>query len=89
MTPNADLIAEVFQEEGILQIDGFDDCIVGYIERACQEPMICYDQDAMIEKIKEEHGCDYYEAREHFDFNIAQAWMGDGTPCFLTKMENI
>ena len=83
-TPKADTIAEMFPDQGVLQADGFDDAIIGYVNLAGQSPVICYDEAKVIGIIMEEHGCDYHEAVEFYDFNVASAWMGEGTPCFLT-----
>lgn len=86
-TKKADNIAELFPDENILQIDGFDDCIIGYVHRCGQGPILCYDENAIIDKIMKDHECDWDDAVDHFEFNIAGAWMGDSTPCFLVTAD--
>lgn len=70
----------------MLKMDGYDDCIVGIIDRCGQEPIICYDREKVIQKLMDNDGMDRDEAIEYFEFNQAGAWLGDGTPCFLTHM---
>ena len=59
-----------------LQMDGFDNCIIGAGEIAGQWVLI-YDQDKIIEELCKEMG--YHEALEHFAFNMT-GYVGSGTP---------
>jgi hypothetical protein len=68
----------------LLSIDDFADCVVGLIERFSQKPILCYDRAKIIAKLAAQ-GMTQDEAFEFFQFNIIGAWMGDGTPCFLTQ----
>lgn len=65
-----------------LLMDGFDDCILGICIRFGQEPIIAYDQNAVIAKLMQQ-GVDEEQAIEYFEFNQLGAWMGDTTPCFI------
>ena len=67
-----------------LKIDGFDDCVVGFVERFGTDPVICYNRDKMIAKIMQQEAMSFEQAFEHFDYNIYGSWMGSNTPCFLT-----
>ena len=71
--------------EGCLVLDpeSFDVAIVGVVNRFGQEPLACYDYDKILEILCED--MDYESAVEHFEFNIIGSWVGDRTPCFLTK----
>ena len=69
------------------KIDGFDDCIVGIVERIKMEPILCYDRDKIVSKLIREQQMTWEEAFEHFDTNIRGAWVGNGTPCFLWQDE--
>jgi hypothetical protein len=69
-----------------MALDGYDDCLVGVVERFGQPPILCYDTAKIIRKLIES-GSTEEEARENFDVNIAGAWLGDGTPCFLEFVE--
>ena len=68
----------------LIKMDGYDDCIVGVVERAGQEPILCYDKEKVLCKL-ESQDMDRDEAEEFFYYNQIGAWMGDSTPCFLSK----
>jgi len=68
----------------MLTMDGYDDCIVGVVERFGQEAIVCYDKEKVLHKLGIE-GMDEEEALEFFYYNQIGAWMGEGTPCFLTQ----
>lgn len=67
----------------MLLMDGYDDCIAGIMERFGMEPIVCYDKAKVLDKLMKD-GMSHDEAVEWFEFNQIGAWMGDGTPCFLT-----
>jgi hypothetical protein len=73
-----------FWPEGMLKMDGFDDCIIGYVTRCSQPPLLCYDVDLVIKKLMKD-GMSGEEAEEYFAFNQEGAWVGEQTPCFLRK----
>ncbi len=66
------------------KIDGFDDCIVGIVERIKMKPLICYDRNKIISKLIREQQMSWEEAFEHFDYNMYGSYVGEDTPCFLT-----
>jgi len=68
-----------------LKVDGYDDCIVGLVERFGMEPVLCYDKEKIVAKIIADGGLPFEQAIEHFEYNIVGSWVGKGTPCFLTK----
>ena len=68
----------------LLKADGFDDAIIGVVERIGIQA-ICYDQEKVIEILMKD--MTYEEAVEYFEFNIAGAWVGESTPFFLQKMD--
>lgn len=71
------------EEHELLTMDGYDDCIVGIVERYGQNPIVCYDKEKLICQLQSE-GCDRDEAIEFFYFNQIGAYMGHSTPCFLS-----
>jgi len=83
---NCDIDFGDFSEE-MLMMDGFDDCIVGVVERFGQEGIICYDKAKVLEKLMTESGMSEEEATDFFYYNQIGAWMGDLTPCFLTTID--
>ena len=73
--------------ENVLLMDGYDDCVIGILERFGMEPVVLYDKDKVIEKImKESPGGSYEEAVEHYEFNQLGGWHGDKTPGFLVRL---
>ena len=81
---NREMVAEA--NEDMLFADGFDDALVGYIERAGMPSIACYDKDKCIEILAKD--MTYEEAIEYFYFNTAGAYVGENTPCFLTRTED-
>lgn len=75
----------VGESEG-LRMDGFDDCIIGVAERCSKQPLLVYDREKIVESLMKD-GITYEEAQEHIDFNMAGAWMGEGTPLIMTRIE--
>lgn len=73
-------------ESGALQLSGYDDCIVGIAERCSQGTLLVYDVDRVIEKLMSRDSMTYNEAQEFFQFNIAGAWMGEGTPLLFSQL---
>ena len=75
-------IFEQYPEYEFTFADGFDDCIVGVVERFGSEPVICYNKEKMLKSLQKD-GMTYEEAYEYFDFNIIGAFVGDTTPAFI------
>jgi len=67
--------------------DGFDDCIIGVVGRFGKQPVVLYDRVAIIRKLMKDMSVE--EAEEFFEFNIAGAWVGEGTPAFMTSIEDM
>lgn len=73
-----------FNPDELLIMDGYDDCIVGVVERMGQDPIVCYDKEKILQKLIEDDGMDVAEAQEFIEVNQLNAWIGDRTPCFLS-----
>jgi len=78
---------EYVGESGGMQADGLEDCIIGVAERCSKDPLLVYDREKIAEKMMREDGLSYEDAQEHIDFNIVGAWVGEGTPLFLTRID--
>jgi len=76
-------LADDDPERQILLADGFEDALLGYVERFGMGPVALYDKDKCIE-ILEAQGSSYDDAVEYFDYNVIGAWVGEGTPAFAT-----
>ena len=89
-TPNGDRVADMLPDVDLLQADGFDDAIIGYAEvwtgQGCGIVM-AYDRDKCIDVLMERDGMGREEAVEYFEFNVAGAYVGEMTPCFVTMGE--
>ena len=72
--------------ESALVMDGYDDCVIGVMERYGMEPIVIYDKASVIQRLMDE-GCDSYEgALEYYEFNQLGGWHGDRTPGFLVRL---
>jgi hypothetical protein len=72
--------------ENALVMDGFDDCVIGVLERYGMENIVIYDKAKVIDKLIED-GCDDYEgANEFYEYNQLGGWHGDKTPGFLVRL---
>lgn len=76
---------EYVGESGGLQMDGYDDCIIGVAERCSQKPLLVYCREKIVDQLMKD-GLTYEDAQEHIDFNMAGAWVGEGTPLILSKV---
>ena len=71
---------------GVLTMDGYDDCVVGVLERFGMEPFVVYDKELVLEKL-EEDGCDDRDSStEYYEFNQLGAWLGEATPGYLVSV---
>ena len=69
----------------LLKADGFDCCIMG-LGRLANTWTIIYDEDKVVGVLCDRDGMTLDEAREYFEFNIAGAYVGEGTPTFVRIM---
>jgi hypothetical protein len=70
-----------------MKVVGHDNAIIGIAERQSQIPVIAYDKERVIKNLMENDDMTRSEALEYFDFNISGAWVGAGTPVFITLFE--
>lgn len=74
-------IAEQIGEDGAVFFDGFDEALIGTAQR-CSLVVPLYNAEKCIELLQTEQGMNEEDAREYFDYNVVQAWVGDFTPVF-------
>lgn len=79
-------LIQEYVDEGhdMLQMDGFEGCVVGVMLRYGQGPIIIYDHALVIAQL-EAQGMTSEQAAEWFEYNQLGAWMGLGTPAFLVR----
>jgi hypothetical protein len=81
----AELIATYAEDHPeLIQMDGFEDCAIGLLERFGQPPIIVYDRRRVIAKLMAQ-GMTDEEAEEYYGFNQLGAWVGEYTPAFLVR----
>ena len=73
---------EVLEVAEALLADGFEDAIIGYVERFNSGPVALYDREKCIRILVERDDMDRDEAEEFFDFNVQGAWVGGQIPAF-------
>ena len=80
-------VVEELVSENTLFADGFDEAVIGVVERiGFNETIILYDTNKII-KLLEAEGMSNEEATEYFQYNILGAYMGEGTPAFATLLK--
>jgi len=77
-----DRLAEEYPD--LLRMDGFDDAILGVVERIGLQT-VCYDLNKVIEILMKQ-GMDEQDAWDWYQFNMVGAWVGEATPVFLERL---
>ena len=70
-----------------LLVDGLNEAVIGFGHQFTSAPVAIYDYDKCIEIFMRDIGWDHEEAMEWMQFNVIGAYMGTGTPIFMTKFE--
>jgi hypothetical protein len=70
-----------------LLADGFEDALIGYVERFGQPTVALYDREKCIGVLMKRDGMSREDAEEFFGFNVIGAWVGENTPAFATLEE--
>jgi hypothetical protein len=64
--------------------DGFEDALVGSGTVFSKGPIAVYDREHCVRILMERDGMTWEEAEEYFEFNVAGAYVGAGTPAFVS-----
>ena len=65
---------------------GFEDCVIGVLERFGTDPIVIYDKDKVIQQLIAE-GCEDYDgALEYYEYNQLGASYGGKAPGFFVKL---
>lgn len=68
----------------------YDAAIIGLVAKPGGDyPVVCYDINKIIEILKSDDGMSEEDAWEFYYFNIEGAYMGNGTPMFITTTESL
>jgi len=78
-----DEVLGALSEETIVYPD-LEQALVGVVSRFGQSDIACYDYHKVID-IYIQQGMSREEAVEYFEFNTIGSWLGETTPCFITR----
>ena len=68
-----------------LYMDGFDEAILGYGNQYPKDDVVIYSKQKILDKLVE-NGMEIEDAVEYFEYNIACAYLGEGTPIICDDM---
>jgi len=74
-------------EANLLYPTGYEDAIVGIVERFGMSPVILLDKERILSILVEDMTRE--EAEEFFDYNILGGWHGEATPAFVTFTKDL
>ena len=86
---NPEFLDAYLEEESVLlePRDQFDRAIIGIAARPNLGPVACYDVELVLDVLMKTQNFTRGRAIEWFEYNIASAWFGEGTPVFLVRGE--
>ena len=67
----------------LLYMEEFEEALMGIVERV-GVAAVCYNTGKIIEILMRD--MPYHEAVEHFEYNIAGAYVGEHTPFYFSKI---
>lgn len=71
-------------EDQLVSLTGYEHCIIGTVEQFGRPDIICYDKDLILAKHMAD-GMTLDDAEDYFLYNDCGGYLGDRTPCFLTR----
>lgn len=85
----AEILAHLdeYGEEALLmepRLD-YDECIIGIGARFHDGPLAIYSVERILTVLAKNDSFDEEDAREWFDYNILDGWMGAGTPIYANE----
>lgn len=83
---NFEIISDMISKQ-FLCPEGFEEAVIGYVERCSQFPLVLLDTTKCLQILMKRDGMSETEAWKFFEFNILYAWIGEYTPCFATLIE--
>ena len=86
MDPRNACVEMVGVDSPLLFATGHDEAIIGIVEREGVE-LVVYDASVVVKTLCKRDKMTRQEAEGFFAFNIAGAWIGEGTPLFLRPIQ--
>lgn len=71
------------QDLVFLEPEYFDEAIIGVAQNSAGLFAVCYSEPTILALLEEHANMDHDEAVEWFNFNTAQAYIGEGSPVFI------
>ena len=62
--------------------DGFNDAVVGIVERYGMNTVVLYNKDKCLKIMQERDGMTESEAIDFYYYNMVGSYVGEYTPCF-------
>lgn len=75
-------IIKYFPDQSFIQIDGFDEAIIGVDDR---QKLLIYSVQKIVQKLMEEMSVE--DAKEYYAYNIESAYLGEKTPILCYDLE--
>lgn len=75
------------KNDSVLFVEECESAIIGWFERCGQVPVLIYDFDKLVSCFVAE-GMSANEAEEWVSLNIEGAWMGNGTPAIMHRINS-
>lgn len=86
MTPMDERVTEIagLNPEALLLSKEYDEALIGWVKEEYDSPIIAlYGADIVIEILQDVEGMTEEDAIEWYEYNIAGAYVGEGTPAFF------
>jgi len=74
-------------DDEVAFFDGLEDAIIGVASQYTQPPLVVYDERAIIDHFIDEEHMTEEEALDWYGYNVADLWVGDGTPLILKRVD--
>tara|TARA_B100000131_G_scaffold293171_1_gene308236 strand:+ start:765 stop:1118 length:354 start_codon:yes stop_codon:yes gene_type:complete len=68
----------------VVMLEGFEEAYVGTAERIDLGTVAVYSKVRCVEIIMAQEEVSFHEAKELFEYNVGNMWLGDKGPIFLT-----
>jgi hypothetical protein len=82
-----DIVGPDVESAGIIQFDGLEDAIIGVARQQYKDPLIVYDERAIIDHFMDAEEMTEEEAWDWYGFNVQCLWAGEGTPLILRRVD--
>ena len=86
-----DTFADRHEDEKILRADGLDEACIGWTDSWNGDERnirLVYNAGQVIKIFQKRDGMSYEDAVEFYDYNVAGAYVGKGTPVFINGIED-